>query len=128
MRLHPPPLLEKCRMHFEDPELDGYNSDPGELHGAFKIEGPVGTVLRVISSGVDFEFNWEHVSVSCERRTPIWEEMCFVKDLFWADTEVVMQLHPSRDQYVNHHPNCLHLWKPMKGQIPLPPPGLVGPQ
>lgn len=33
---------------------------------------------------------WEHVSVSLSvKRTPDWEEMCYVKDLFWAKTDCV---------------------------------------
>jgi hypothetical protein len=53
--------------------------------------------------------------------------MCFVKDLFWDDEECVMQLHPPKSDYVNCHPNCLHLWKPVGQDIPRPPSELVGP-
>jgi len=41
-----------------------------------------------------------------------WGEMSFVKEMFFLDEEAVMQLHPPRSQYVNQHPNCLHLWRP----------------
>jgi hypothetical protein len=70
--------------------------------------------------------DWEHVSVSCRNRCPNWPEMCFVKDLFWADDEVVMQLHPAKKDYVNQHPYCLHMWKPIAEIIPLPPRIMVG--
>lgn len=69
---------------------------------------------------------WEHVSVSLPNRCPTWAEMCLVKDLFWEDDEAVMQLHPAKADYVNCHPWCLHLWRPLVGQIPLPPKELVG--
>jgi len=69
---------------------------------------------------------WEHVSVSLEKRTPSWEEMCWVKDLFWGDDECVIQYHPPRQKYVNLHPNCLHLWKPYRSILPEPPMELVG--
>jgi hypothetical protein len=105
-----------------------YASDPSYgMTGAFVMQGPKGYVLHIISSGVDSEFNWEHVSVSVERRPPNWAEMCFVKDLFWDDEECVMQLHPPKSDYVNCHPNCLHLWKPVGQDIPRPPSELVGP-
>jgi hypothetical protein len=81
----------------------------------------------IISSGRDSEYSWEHVSVSGQKRTPNWQEMCFVKDLFWGDEECVMQLHPPKSQYVNLHPHCLHLWKPMRVHIPVPKSILVGP-
>jgi hypothetical protein len=93
--------------------------------GAFRLIGPIGTELMVISSDGD---GWEHVSVSTSRRTPNWSEMCFVKDLFWREDECVVQFHPPKSEYVNHHPHCLHLWKPTGHDIPTPPSILVGPK
>lgn len=71
---------------------------------------------------------WEHVSVSTEHRCPTWEEMDYVKRLFWRDDETVLQLHVSRESHINHHPYCLHLWKPTQTVIPLPPVEAVGPR
>ena len=42
------------------------------------------------------------------------------------DDEVVMQLHPAKKDYINNHPCCLHLWKPEKEEIPLPPLFMIG--
>ena len=98
------------------------------MAGAFEIMGPKGEPLAVISSGPDERSGWEHVSVSTKRRIPNWEEMCFVKFLFWNDDEAVMQLHPPKADYVNYFPNCLHLWRPLDSVIPLPPSILVGPR
>lgn len=64
---------------------------------------------------------WEHVSVSFKNRVPTWDEMCQVKEVFWGDDEVVMQLHPKKSEYINTHPYCLHLWKPIDKEIPTPP-------
>jgi hypothetical protein len=69
---------------------------------------------------------WEHVSVSLPNRCPNWEEMCHMKSLFWDDDECVVQFHPPKSEYVNNHANCLHLWKPLNGEIELPPSLLVG--
>jgi hypothetical protein len=74
---------------------------------------------------------WEHVSVHVEHftdddpkihtYTPYWEEMHFVKRLFWDDDDIVMQIHPKKSDYVNVHPHVLHLWRPTGGWIvPLP--------
>lgn len=94
---------------------------------------------------------WDHVSVSLATRTPTWEEMCWVKRLWFLPEEVVMQLHPAESEYVNYHPFCLHLWRPQSdaeiaaireewgeewiygdlqshGDIPLPSSILVGPK
>ena len=69
---------------------------------------------------------WEHVSVTINRnRTPSWEVMNHVKDLFWDEEDIVIQLHPPKSQYVNHHPFCLHLWRPIGVKIPLPNPEMV---
>lgn len=103
-------------------------SAPGELQRCFFIEAPkTGQTLKIIvSNGADWQESglsgepWEHVSVSCRNRCPNWEEMTFVKRLFFDDTETVIQFHPPESDYVNHHPFCLHLWKP-PFTVPLPP-------
>ena len=94
-------------------------------YGAFFVFGPCGEELKIISSGGD-ETGWEHVSISTKRRVPNWKEMCFVKELFWTEQECVIQFHPPESEYVNNHPFCLHLWKPVKIDIPMPPSILVG--
>lgn len=113
------PMLEKYRIR-----VGAMGSDSGDQFGMFdRIPGPCGRDLRVIASEGDSSvgIEWEHVSVSLPTRCPNWPEMCFIKDLFWAEDEVVMQLHPARSNYVNNHNFCLHLWRPLKGEIPLPP-------
>lgn len=69
---------------------------------------------------------WQHVSVSLENRCPTWDEMEFIRDLFWHESETVMQLSVPRKEHVNMHPYCLHLWKPLGVAIPVPPSALVG--
>ena len=100
-----------------------FATGPGEPFGKFFIPGPCGRELQVIASSGDKELGvpWEHVSVSLPNRCPNWIEMCFIKRLFWDDEEVVMQLHPAKSKWVNNHPNCLHLWRPLEETIPLPP-------
>lgn len=68
---------------------------------------------------------WEHVSVSTEFRCPRWDEMNQIKDLFFREDEAVMQLHPPKAVYVNSHPFCLHLWRPIHAAIPLPDVSIV---
>jgi len=80
-----------------------------------------GVVLRVMSSGVDKEHGWEHVSVSLRDRCPTWEEMNFICRLFWHESETVIQFHPKKSKYVNQMPYCLHLWKRVGEDHLLPP-------
>jgi len=81
---------------------------------------------RAIDGSDDPHEQWDHVSVSTTTRCPTWGEMCFVKEIFFYPNEVVMQLHPHADCHINNHPYCLHLWRPIAAEIPLPPPILVG--
>lgn len=101
----------------------------GRGYGSFLLVHPdTGRTLRVIASdaagwaddGMPGE-PWEHVSVSARLGVPRWEEMCWIKDLFWGPDEWVIQYHPAAADYVNVHPNVLHLWKPVAVPIPTPP-------
>jgi len=106
-----------------------YASSPRAPYGAFLMPGPCGSALRIIACNGDVpgEFGgWEHVSVSTERRIPNWIEMSFVKNLFWAPEECVVQFHPPQAEYVNNHPRVLHLWRWTRGEFPMPPSILVG--
>lgn len=59
-------------------------------------------------------------------RCPTWEEMCFIKSVFWEDEEEVVQFHPAKKDHVNNHQYCLHLWRPTIHRIDLPPKEFVG--
>lgn len=93
--------------------------------GAFEIPFESRDLAVVASAGMP-PYNWEHVSVSLENRCPNWREMCFIKNLFWDDEDVVIQYHPKKSDYVNVHNYCLHLWRPTKEKLPIPPKELVG--
>lgn len=107
-------------------DVDGqYLADHPWIHG-YQIQ-------IIASSGL----GWEHVSITlvdCRKkskrefvkRTPTWQEMCWIKELFWYDHEAVMQLHPPKSEWVNNHPWCLHLWRPTDREIPLPESIMVG--
>lgn len=71
---------------------------------------------------------WQHVSVSIDQSTfpPSWSIMCQVKDLFWEPQDWVIQFHPAQSEYVNQHPGCLHLWKPLNQAMPIPDSLMVG--
>jgi hypothetical protein len=115
------PTLEKARLR-----SGPYASDESYgTTGAFQIRDNNGTSYYILSSTGE---GWEHVSVSLvtKKRCPSWEEMCFVKDLFWEKGETVVQYHPAEEDYVNCHPYTLHLWKPLKAELPKPDPLLIG--
>jgi len=118
-------------------EMD--SDDSNGMYGMFQIPLRENLVAQIIASGGDkddaLSDGWEHVSgfVRCRNaaqkwieRTPTWDEMCHIKDLFWDETETVVQFHPPKSEYVNNHKNCLHLWRHNTMIFPLPDSLLVG--
>ena len=116
--MRPTPNQRLERMRVIDLELERFGETyPGEASGIFMCRRR-STVLRMIC-GVGH--GWEHVSISTEHRVPHWDEMCYIKDLFWLPEEWVVQFHPAASQYVNCHPYTLHLWKCTSHLQPIPP-------
>ena len=98
-----------------------YNCNFGE-DGCGGIAFYNGVRLAFIFS---FGMGWEHLSVSKHRQLPTWDELCYMKRIFWDDDECCVQYFPAASEYVNNHPNCLHIWKPIGIEIPTPPKILV---
>ncbi len=128
MKKQYPDIVEKGRI-----KGGAYATSHGDTCGAFVLKAPSGGRLRLlVSDGAEWVEHelpgppFEHVSVSLEDRCPTWEEMCWVKSLFWEPEEVVVQYHPPESEYVNRHPYCLHLWRPIGVEVPRPPSVTVG--
>jgi len=96
----------------------GFAKEPGAFVADFES-----FMLRIIASNED---GWEHVSVSLPKRCPNWREMCYIKGLFWDEGDRVVQYHPPKENYINCHPFCLHMWRPIGVEIPMPPYWMVG--
>lgn len=80
---------------------------------------------------------WEHMSVTLRQvisrgkhkgvdRCPTWEDMCFLKDMFWGPDECCVQYHPPMQDNISNHNYCLHIWRPSDGVLPAPPSVMVG--
>jgi hypothetical protein len=113
-------------LHHIDHRRIRTQGDGDAFNGAFMLKArPTRASLYVIASNGG---GWEHVSVSVagERRCPTWDEMAWIKTVFFEDHETVMQLHPPQSAYVNNHAHCLHLWRPLREGIPVPPALMVG--
>lgn len=101
----------------------------GVKNGCYLIPYNNYNIFVIASSGG----GWDHVSVTLQglgnkkmNRTPNWDEMCYIKDMFFAENETVVQFHPPKDCYVNNHPGCLHLWRNQKNGHELPPTIMTG--
>lgn len=94
-------------------------------NGCFAIPLKHNQAVMVIASD---GMGWEHVSVSRRDRCPTWDEMCQVKAMFWDEDDCVIQFHPPKRDYVNIHPYCLHMWRPVGVDFPQPDSIFVGPK
>lgn len=115
-------LLNQNRIRaglYASEDSDGFN-------GMFRLTIAMDYVRCLASDGG----GWQHVSVSLvdRKHPPRWRTVCAVKDLFWEPEDWVVQYHPAQSQYLNYHPGCLHLWRPLEAVLPTPPPEMVGPR
>lgn len=98
--------------------LRRFQIEGGEDGGAFKVPSPVdGKDLLVIAST---GLGWDHVSVSCKNRAPNQRELDHIFRLFFAPGETAVQYFLPRDEHINIHEYCLHLWRPQIGGFPKP--------
>ena len=57
------------------------------------------------------KWGWlKHVSISRPTRYPDWDEILEVKEQLFGDVDVMMVM-PKKEDYVNVHPYCFHLWQ-----------------
>lgn len=67
--------------------------------------------LRVLASvdEIDGE-RWLHVSLSHPRRLPTYDELCYLKRHWFGADATAVEIHAPKDEHVNHHEFCRHLW------------------
>lgn len=107
----------KCSKHLRIRGIENYGG-----YGELRMPTWKGSVIWSHEAG------WEHVSVAPYNRriTPSWDDMCLIKDIFFLAEEWAVQFHPAENEYVNKLPNCLHLWRPINGNLQTPPAELAG--
>jgi len=96
-----------------------------------RMPGPDGYLLfvtlgaRALFCVVSWGGGWDHVSAHVETAagpdTPTWAEMDLVYRLLFHPCEPAMQLHVPPSMKKNAHNHTLHLWRPQRETIPLPP-------
>lgn len=105
-------------------DLYGTVGDAG--NGCFTVtRRSRGAMLRFVVV-VSTDDDWEHLSVSLKQRTPTWEEMAWIAELFFYPEERLVQYRPPAAEYVNMHPHCLHWWRSVRLTMPAPDPIAVG--
>jgi hypothetical protein len=124
MRNTPNVRAERGRIT-DHPELASDASYGNNGAFVFKFKGV--DLYAIISD----EHSWDHVSVHPDTnppRTPTWEEMCHIKDIFFRDDEIVVQFHPDKKSHISYHNTTLHLWRNQNFLYTLPPYWMVGPK
>jgi len=113
MKEKPPVNIERCRV------TSGPFASTHEIgcNGMFRIQYCDELLTVVVSD----QSGWDHISVSAPMRCPTWEEMNFIKNLFFDKEECAVQMHPPESVYVNYHPYVLHIWKKQGFDYPIPP-------
>lgn len=85
---------------------------PFDLQRAFRIEKHPQKGLLVIATIAVEEDGcfWLHASFSRKDRIPDYKDILLVKEQFFGDDLKAIMIFPSKEEYVNIHQNCLHLW------------------
>jgi hypothetical protein len=89
-----------------------------ERHGPCGFAYHAASGLSVIETvGDPQEYGeWLHISASRPERVPSWTDMTMIKRiLLGGDTQAIMVI-PTEREYVNIHPNVLHLWHRLDGE------------
>lgn len=118
MKSKPIKLVEDNRIRH------GRMGSPTEFgnNGAFSIPGIPPHCRRLNCICSDQE-GWDHVSVSLNpdaTECPTWDEMIYIRSLFFTDDEWPIQYGPGKRANINTHPGCLHWWRPQNEEVPRP--------
>ena len=98
---------------FASSDSDGFNG-----HFLVHLEGELWLVI------VSDQLGWKHLSVTNAQKKTVmadWTVMCRLKDAFFSDDDWVVQFHPAKNDHINDHPYCLHLWQSLDEPMPHPP-------
>ena len=79
--------------------------------GATAYEGPKGICIIESIDNTPKWGNLKHVSTSKNDSYPSWDETVSVKLELFGDRKDAIMVIPKRENYVNIHENCFHLWE-----------------
>lgn len=66
---------------------------------------------------VSIDAGYWHMSVSHPTRYPYWNDLVNFRYKYLPNEIMVAQLFPPKEEYVNVHPNCFHLWQIKEGSF-----------
>ena len=73
------------------------------ISSSHRCEFLISTVTETAKiSAINFkDSDFEHVMLNPQNRLPTYEEMVSLKEIFWEQGEVTMQVHPAKSEYIN---------------------------
>jgi hypothetical protein len=84
----------------------------------YRVKTGVCRSMTVIASCATYNDQaWYHVSFSHNKYLPDYHHVTWMRDSFFLANEKVIQVFPPKDQHYNFHPNCLHLWACLEGDV-----------
>ena len=95
----------------------GYSMVRRSIDGAHYVRTLTGASV-IVSATEELDGRaWVHFSMARADRLPTWEELVEGKEAFLGrESKAIMVLAP-RSQWVNIHPNCLHLFVCLDGDV-----------
>lgn len=60
---------------------------------------------------------WCHLSVALPYSTPSYKMLCDLKEEFLGPDRKAIQVFAPKSEHINIHPNCLHLWCCLEGDL-----------
>lgn len=81
-----------------------------EHNGAFQLRIE-GSTLRLTAVAAE-DSGWDHVSIFTSERCPHFKELEQIKQMFFQDPKLAVPMCFFLDEYIDMHPNYLHLWGP----------------
>lgn len=80
----------------------------------YEFEFPLTEIAYGECSAINFnDEEWEHIMLNLEEhnRCASYEEMSVLKETFWEENEIAIQVHPKKSEYINLRQYALHLWR-----------------
>ena len=85
----------------------------GESSAATYRNKGMGLVVLFSLSTMNDGTYFVHCSLSRRSRLPSWQDVKVVKDAFLGEDVEAFHVLPKKEEYINLHPFCLHLWQPI---------------
>ncbi len=91
---------------------------PENFERSLKLEGSLWVKIICSDTGLNMIYSLDqtqhgrlhHLSISRPERYPNWDEIFSAKEIIMGNIDVMMIL-PRKEDYVNLHKNCFHLWE-----------------